>query len=160
MGTSPESSAKETARILWALLFLFCLRVLGQILVRFAGVTWLPPMEQWYSGLMPYRDLLPSQILIICLYTKVCLDLSRAQGYFFETRRWFATGARYFGYVYLSGMIARYPIQMALHPDQRWFGKTIPIFFHWVLSSFIIVFAHHHKHRLARTLQESDTPDP
>lgn len=41
---------RRHAPLLWILLFLFCLRVLGQILVAFAGVTFLPPMEDWFSG--------------------------------------------------------------------------------------------------------------
>ncbi|MEW6246549.1 MAG: hypothetical protein AB1555_07555 [Nitrospirota bacterium] len=40
--------------LLWALLFAFCLRVLGQALVAFAGVTWLPPMAvRWFGGAIP-----------------------------------------------------------------------------------------------------------
>ena len=61
-----EDVRKElAASLLWALLVLFILRVLGQALVAFADVRFLPPMEAWYSGLMPYEYLLPSQIAII-----------------------------------------------------------------------------------------------
>jgi hypothetical protein len=48
------NSPRKLAILLWVLLFAFCLRVFGQMLVAFAGVYWLPPMEAWYSGLMPY----------------------------------------------------------------------------------------------------------
>ncbi len=53
--------------VLATLLFLFCLRVLGQILVAFFNVSFLPPMEEWFSGLLPYPELLTAQILIIAL---------------------------------------------------------------------------------------------
>jgi hypothetical protein len=60
--------------VLATLLFLFCLRVLGQILVAFFHVPFLPPMEEWFSGLLPYPGLLTTQILIIALYGQICLD--------------------------------------------------------------------------------------
>jgi hypothetical protein len=29
---------------------------------------------------------------------------------------------------------------MRRRPDQRWFGGTIPIVFHWVLAAFLLVY--------------------
>ena len=64
----PEHTApvarRRLALLLWMLSLLFGARVLGQALVEFAGVTWLPAMEAWYSGLVPYGVLLPAQMLI------------------------------------------------------------------------------------------------
>jgi hypothetical protein len=51
--------------ILWILSGLFLGRVLGQILVAFFNVNFLPPMPEWYSGLLSYPLLLPTQILIL-----------------------------------------------------------------------------------------------
>jgi putative CocE/NonD family hydrolase len=129
-------------RYFWALatlLFLFCLRVLGQILVAFFHVSFLPPMEEWMSGLLPYPELLTAQILIIGLYGKICLDLFRGPGFFVTPRRRLGTGLLIFGSLYLAVMILRYVIRMSLYPHERWAGGCIPIFFHWVLSSFILV---------------------
>ncbi|WP_455388257.1 hypothetical protein [Petrachloros mirabilis] len=134
--------------LLWVLLFGFCLRVLGQMLVAFVGVSWLPPMEAWYSGLMPYPYLLPSQLLIIALYSKVCLDFTRGEGFFVRTRPMFGRGILTFGYTYLAAMIVRYLVHMSLYPEARWFGGTIPIFFHWVLAAFIIAFGRYHRAQL------------
>jgi hypothetical protein len=139
---------RRLAPLLWLLLSLFCLRVVGQALVAFGGVNWLPPMEQWYSGLLPYPQLLPAQVVILLLLGKVCVDFSRGAGYFVRSRSWFGRGVLVFGYVYLAAMIARYPIQMALEPELRWFGRTIPIVFHWVLAAFLIVFGRFHRSRL------------
>lgn len=50
------------------------------MLVAFFHVPFLPPLEEWYSGLIPYRWLLPSQFLIILLYGKVCRDFTRGGG--------------------------------------------------------------------------------
>ena len=86
------------------LLFLFVLRVAGQVLVAFFNVRFLPPMEAWYSGLMPYEYLLPSQVVLIAVMTKICIDFSRERGFFYETRKFFATAWLWFGYVYLAAM--------------------------------------------------------
>jgi hypothetical protein len=148
-------SPRGLAILLWTLLFAFCLRVLGQMLVAFVGVSWLPPMESWYSGLMPYSYLLPSQFLIIALYSKVCLDFTRGEGFFVRPRPVFGRGVLVFGYLYLASMIVRYIIRMSFYPEARWFGGTIPIFFHWVLASFIIAFGHYHRGRLTNWSQPS-----
>ena len=142
------STPQSLAPWLWLLLAAFCLRVSGQMLVAFVGVSWLPPMESWYSGLMPYPYLLPSQFLIIALYSKVCVDFTRGHGFFVTPRVAFGRGVLVFGYVYLAVMIFRYIIRMSLHPEARWFGGTIPIFFHWVLATFIIIFGQYHRKRL------------
>src|SRR3989449_8511904 len=61
--TVHRSRRSMYATVLWFLLFLFCLRVAGQALVAAFAVPFLPPMQQWYSGVMPYPILLPVQIL-------------------------------------------------------------------------------------------------
>jgi hypothetical protein len=94
--------------VLATLLFLFCLRVIGQILVAFFNVSFLPPMEEWFSGLLPYPELLTAQILIIALYGKICLDFSRGHGFFSTPRRSLGTGLLVFGSLYLSVMVIRY----------------------------------------------------
>jgi hypothetical protein len=137
------------------LLFAFCCRVLGQALVAFLHVTWLPPMEEWYSGLMAYPLLLPAQLLIIAVFTKVCWDFSRGAGYFMQTRTLFGRAVLWFGYAYLAAMVLRYIIRMSLYPEARWFGGTIPILFHWVLASFIIVFGQYHRDRLTHSSRPS-----
>ena len=142
------STPQSLAPWLWLLLAAFCLRVSGQMLVAFVGVSWLPPMESWYSGLMPYPYLLPSQFLIIALYSKVCVDFTRGHGFFVTPRAAFGRGVLVFGYFYFAAMIFRYIIRMSLHPEARWFGGTIPIFFHWVLATFIIIFGQYHRKRL------------
>jgi hypothetical protein len=131
---------------LWALLALFALRVAGQILVAFFGVSWLPPMERWYSGLMPYEYLLPSQIVILVLMLKICADYSRGRGFFVRPRGFLARPWLWFGWLYLAVMLARLPLQLALKPD----GPLIPIFFHWVLATFVILVGLWHRKRLGR----------
>jgi len=143
---------KRYLYILATLFFLFILRVLGQMLVAFFDVQWLPPMKEWFSGLLPYPELLISQILIIILFAKICADFARGRGYFVLPKRRFGINVMFFGWIYLGAMILRYILRMTLHPDQRWFGGSIPIIFHWVLASFLLVLGNYHRvagHRAA-----------
>jgi hypothetical protein len=98
-------------------------------------------MEAWYSGLMPYEYLLPSQILLIALMTKICLDFTRGRGWFYEPKRFLAVEWLWFGYLYLAAMIAR-AIFLWDHP--------IPIVFHWVLAAFVITVGLSHRSRFKR----------
>ncbi|HEY1939054.1 MAG TPA: CocE/NonD family hydrolase [Candidatus Angelobacter sp.] len=102
------------------------------------------------SGLLPYPELLTSQILIIILYGKICLDFARGYGYFATPRRRLGNNLLKFGWLYLAVMIIRYVIRMGLYPHERWTGGSIPIFFHWVLASFLIVLGHYHCRSKAR----------
>lgn len=136
---------QQLAPVLWVLFALFVARVAGQALVATLDVPFLPPMQAWYSGLLAYEILLPAQILIVALMMKICLDFSGGRGFFVEPRRILAIHWLYFGYAYLAVMIARYPVQMVLHPETRWLGGTIPIFFHWVLAAFVIAVGRYHR---------------
>jgi hypothetical protein len=134
-----EEPLRIYAAWLWFLLTLFCLRVIGQMLVAFLHVSFLPPMEEWYSGLIPYPWLLFSQFLIILLYGKICIDFTRGHGGFVVPRRALGSGLLTFGSVYFGVMVVRYVIRMSLYPQERWMGGSIPIFFHWILASFILL---------------------
>jgi len=130
--------------LLWILLFLFVLRVVGQLLVVMGWGWFLPPMHQWYSGLLPYRYLFPVQIVIIIVYAKICLSFTRGHGFLVAPRRRLGRALLLFGALYFAGMLVRYTITMALYPERRWTGGTIPIFFHLVLSAFILALGQYH----------------
>jgi hypothetical protein len=67
---------RNLAPLPWTLLALF---VAGQALVAFLGVGWLPPMQEWHSGLLAYEYLLLSQIAIVTLMVKICVDFTRGR---------------------------------------------------------------------------------
>ena len=131
--------------LLALLTFLFALRVLGQALVGFVGVTWLPAMEQWFSGLIPYPTLLIIQLLMLMLMVKITGEIWRGEGTFAIPRPHWSTFLMKFSAVYAAVMVLRYALTMILRPEKRWLGDTIPIFFHFVLAGFIYVLGHYHR---------------
>ncbi len=95
-------------------------------------------MKDWYSGLLPYRFLLPSQIAIIALMVVMIRQVgghpaaNRPLAYFLFT----------FAALYAVAMVVRFVILRRRHPRYRWYeGGMIPIMFHWVLAGFLVVYA-------------------
>ena len=148
----PQLTRREVA--LWGLLVVFVLRVLGQLLVAMGRAPFLPPMEEWFSGVMPYPPLLFSQALSILVYTKVCVDFTRRRGYFVVPRKRLGFSLVGFGSTYLAVMVIRYVIRMSLYPQERWTGGSIPIFFHWVLAGFLLTVGQYHWTRTRKTVRQ------
>jgi uncharacterized protein len=136
-----DTQTDKYAPILWLLLGLFFLRVLGQLIVAIFQVPFLPPMESWHSGVMPYPVLAGFQVIIIIILVRICLNFTKKQ--LVPRRR---LGLRLLGIasLYFTVMIVRYVIRMSLYPQERWFGGTIPIFFHFVLATFILLVGLYH----------------
>lgn len=124
---------------LWLLTALFLARVLGQVIVVLWAPRWLPPMAQWYSGLMAYRYLLPCQIAILVLQTALNESCRRAVWVFAEPRPRAASVLVALALVYWAGMVVRYVARMIRKREERWFGGTIPIVFHCVLAGYLFV---------------------
>ena len=126
--------------IMSLLTVLFFLRVMGQALVAFLGVAFLPPMTEWYSGLIPYPLLLPIQCAMLAFMVKVSADLVKGRGFFVTPRLKLGRFLISFTCVYFAAMVFRYGWTMLLYPERRWFGGTIPIFFHFVLAGYLFVW--------------------
>lgn len=125
--------------ILAFLTLLFALRVLGQMLVAFLGVAWLPSMEQWFSGLIPYPALLAIQLAMLFVMGEISRQIWRRAGFFAARRPHWSRFLVNFSAVYAAAMALRYVLTMTLRPELRWFGGTIPIAFHFVSAGFIYV---------------------
>ncbi len=97
------------------------------------------PWRNGTPGLIPYPWLLPTQFLIILLYGKICIDFTQGHGGFVVPHRALGSGLLTFGSVYFGVMVVRYVIRMSLYPQERGMGGSIPIFFHWILASFILL---------------------
>jgi hypothetical protein len=119
-------------QLLWALTVLFLARVLGQVLVAFAGVTVLPPNESWYSGLLPYPLLLPLQMVILALQVKLNLDAARGTGLLTRPRPRLGRGLRCIGSLYALAMVVRYLVTGT---------HAIPVAFHLVLAAYLLILA-------------------
>jgi hypothetical protein len=119
-------------------------------------VKFLPSAQEWFSGLMPYPKLLSSQVVIILLYGKICFDIFRGDGYFGSSISG-GIGLLIFASLYLGLMILRYIIRMTLYPKERWVGGCIPIFFHWVLSSFLLLVAAYYWQIAPHPVQTTET---
>ena len=130
---------------LWLFTILLVLRVVGQLVVVLRAPRWLPPMEQWQSGLLPYPMLLFGQIIVLTLMMWISVNVTNGGGYFVDPRRpQMGRGVVWFSYVYFGGMVLRYIIWMWRRPDQRWFGGTIPIIFHSFVAAFLYTFGRYH----------------
>lgn len=130
---------------LGALAVAFLGRVLGQVVVALFGPSFLPPMEEWYSGLLPYPLLLPTQIAILVFQFEVSRQLWTGSGPLTRRRAGLGTGLKWFSVVYFLAMVFRYAISMSRFPERRWLGGSIPIFFHWVLAGYVYMLSRYHR---------------
>lgn len=116
--------------ILWTCILLFLLRVLGQLEVLLLAPAWLPPMTDWYSGLIPYPILLPLQIVLLMIMSvAVTRDM--------QPKRW----VRGLAIVYFAVMLLRLIVQLMRGADSVIEAGGIPVAFHWVLALFLLVMA-------------------
>ena len=122
---------------------LFALRVLGQALV----VTRAPPLASFQRALV-----LGATALQISTAGSVALSGDHDNdnsGSLSEMKPFFATDGWnraapiliVISGVYFVSMALRYVLTMALHPERRWFKRTIPIWFHMVLAIALWAFA-------------------
>jgi hypothetical protein len=149
-----NESAPREAWILWILSTLFFLRVIGQVLVQFFGVTFLPPSPEWYSGLLPYPLLLPVQIVILIVMAWINGNVTLRRGFFTREHSrlgWFLVVV---SILYVTIMVIRYFISGSLHPERRfWPPGSLPILFHFVLAAYLYRLS-----RLARRPLSSESP--
>ena len=120
-------------------------RVLGQVVVALFGPPFLPPMQEWYSGVIPYAVLLPVQILILAFQALLSRQLWVGRGALTLKRPTLGVGLKWFSLIYFLAMAARYVISMAMFPERRWFGHAIPTFFHFVLAAYIYMMSRYYR---------------
>jgi hypothetical protein len=120
------------------LLGLFLGRVVGQILVVTIAPPWLPPMARWYSGLMAYRYLLPTQILFLVVMTAMVIGVARRSPPFGTPSACTGGWVVWASYVYALAMVVRAVRYALAAPEER--GVLIPIVFHFVLAGFLFAY--------------------
>ena len=131
-------------RALAILTLLFALRVVGQALVVFFSVGWLPPTAHWFSGLIRYPILLGIQLIMLAGMIKIPSDIWRGRGFFAKPRPGCSRFLVACSIFYAVSMVLRYALTMTYRPEMRWLGGTIPIFFHFVLAAFVYTWGKFH----------------
>ncbi len=126
------------ATIMAVLLALFLARVLGQIFAATLAPSWLPPMRRWYSGLMPYRYLLPTQIVFLVIMTAMTVSVAHESAPLGVEAPAVGTWLTRASYVYALGMVVRSVRYARTPPERR--GVLIPIVFHFVLAAFLFTY--------------------
>jgi len=130
----------NTARILlWSCVALFAARVIGQLEVLLLAPDWLPDMDAWYSGLLPYELLLPAQIGILMLMSVVAWNRRVRTGAFARAQPRVATALRIFAGLYFTVMAVRLGVNVVDNGAEFWRHGAIPVAFHWVLALFVLV---------------------
>jgi hypothetical protein len=129
----------EAAALLAVLTGLFSVRVAGQAVVVRWAPAWLPPMSEWYSGLLPYPRLLATQLVMLGVMSAVVVGLALGRAASTEPRPALGTLLLVIAWPYGLSMPVRYSARMWRHPDARWTGQTIPIVFHVVLAAWLFV---------------------
>jgi hypothetical protein len=127
------------AAILGILAGCFGLRVAGQFIVARRAPRWLPPMLEWYSGLVPYSRLLTIQLVILAGMAVVSLGLWLGWPAIVDPKPALGTALLVISWPYALSMPVRYAVRMWRRPEARWTGRTIPIVFHVVLATWLFV---------------------
>jgi hypothetical protein len=146
--TRPWDAARHAAIVpssrvllLWVALGLFLLRVIGQVEVWLLAPAWLPPMEAWYSGLLPYPLLLPAQILLLMAMAVLAHVHSSSRYRAAAPPGRAAAVLRSVAMLYFGVMVLRLVVTLRSHGDEFYLHGGIPIAFHWVLALFLLVLA-------------------
>ena len=124
--------------VMAVLLALFLARVIGQILAATVAPPWLPPMQRWYSGVMPYRYLLPTQIVFLVVMTVMTLSVARRSAPLGVGSPAVAAVIIWASYAYALGMVVRSARYVFTPLARR--GVLIPIVFHFVLAAFLFTY--------------------
>ena len=141
MSDDKQYPAQRYAPWLWVILFIFFCRVIAQFSLTIMDVPFLPPFEAWYSGAVPYTQLLISQILIIAVMGWVAWRFHHAH---VVAKRRIGIFLLMLGALYFTVMVVRLLVGFADLSDATWFHRPIPSFFHIVLSVFVLLVAHFH----------------
>ncbi len=139
MTRRPIYRSCTAAVLLWSCIALFAARVLGQLETLLLQPNWLPGMDAWYSGLLPYPLLLPAQIAILMLMAAVAWNRRVRTGCFARANPRGAGALRIFAGLYFVVMAVRLGVNVIDHGADFWRAGAIPVAFHWVLALFILV---------------------
>ena len=102
------AGSESFAPYLWICTVLLVGRVAGQLIVATKPPAWLPPMEQWQSGLLPYPVLVAGQGVVLTLMIWISIDFSRGSGFWVQPMPRLGLAAVWWSYLYFGAMVVRY----------------------------------------------------
>lgn len=122
--------------VLIALLVIFVLRVVSQLVQYMFDLRFFPSFSKLHSGFVSYEILLVMQTIIILIFIKTIykiyttrIQLSTKRGY----------GLIVSGSLYFCFMLFRFIAGLTFLKNVNWFAYPIPSFFHMVLALFLII---------------------
>lgn len=145
--------------LLWACIALFAARVIGQLQTVLIAPAWLPGMDAWFSGLLPYHLLLPAQIGILMLMSAVAWNPRIRGGEFAHEHPRAAQALRIFAVLYFIAMAVRLAMNINTNRADFWSEGAIPVAFHWVLALFVLVAGRRSAGMPAEQQQEDSEAD-
>ena len=143
-GAGRSGGNRRLAWVVAVLTIAFALRVTGQVVQRWAPVSFLPAFDDWQGSGLPYPVLLAFQIAIVVLAVAVTLRMSR--GSRLIGKRWIVP-VLLAGIVYFTVMFARLILGFTALSDITWFNRPIPSAFHLVLAAQLMLIAAYQHHR-------------
>jgi hypothetical protein len=139
MTTDAAKRTVSAATLLWTCVALFAARVIGQLETWLVAPPWLPDMDAWFSGLLPYEVLLPAQIAILMLMAVVAWNPRIRNGSFARSHPRAAEALRILAGIYFFVMAIRLGVNVFDNGTDFWREGAIPVAFHWVLALFVLV---------------------
>lgn len=133
------------AKALWLLTALFCTRVVAQPAALLLDTPLIPRFDAWYSGAIPYPQLLAAQVAILGWlgWTAHRVQMERVRPSF-GLGRWLLA----FAGLYAAVMMARLVLGLTLLRDVTWFARPVPTVFHLGLAAYLGIYADFHvRHR-------------
>jgi len=127
---------RRYAIALGGLLLLFFFRVVAQLGQWIHPVDFLPPFDDWQSGVLPYPVLLTGQILVLAVLLRIVVSHRKGR---VIARRWLGIALLAGGGVYFAVMCFRLLASMTFAATDSWLDATIPAFFHVVLACFALI---------------------
>jgi hypothetical protein len=85
---------------------------------------------------------------------KIASDVWRGRGFFAKPRPGCSRFLVACSIIYAISMVLRYALTMGYRPEMRWFGGTIPIFFHFVLAAFVYTWGKFYSKSDTRSAQQ------
>ncbi len=140
---SSESTviSQSYAKWLWLCTGLFSIRVIAQAISLIFPSDFLPAFESWHGGVLPYRALLTTQLLILFWLVWTARQISLNGIY--PSRR-LGLVITIFAILYFTIMLLRLLLGLTIFSEHRWFASYLPAFFHLVLASYLFLYGHFH----------------